>query len=152
MPHNIKGQSEAARNARLDRACCPTHGHYMGQISGWWYPLDEPPFTLVACGRSDCDVICKSVGPDGPVSAPLSKTELRALQAEHSEHGLRWTIEYFTHFMRTTALDAARKRRDAGALSADDYETLAHYADLLKTIAQAEIRALTTRHEEADHE
>lgn len=134
-----KGQSEAARNARLDRCACPTHGLYMSQIAGWWYPLDGQPFTLVACGRADCDVICISYGEDGPVSEPLSESQLHTL---HGEHGMRWEIEYFTHFMRRSVLDEARRRRDTGALSADDFAALEQHADQLTTIARALIAAL----------
>lgn len=146
MTH-IRGQSEAARNARLDRGCCPTHGIGMGQLAGWWYPLDEPPFTLVKCDRSDCDVICKSQGPEGPLSAPLTQAELKAI---HAEHGMRWTIEYYAHFMYKTALDKARMRRDAGDLSAHDYDKLAQGAEQIKDIARMFIVALYSTNEERE--
>ena len=75
----IRGQSQEAQNARLDRACCPIHGLYMGQICGWFYPENEPPFTLVACDRSDCEIVCKSFGPEGPVEV-LSREQYEPLE------------------------------------------------------------------------
>lgn len=135
----IKGQSEAARNARLDRGCCPTHGIGMSQIAGWWYPLDEPPFTLVSCDRNDCDIICKATGPDEVLSEPLSPEELRAMSNEHS---FRSEIGESIYFMRVTLMNELRKRRDAGLLSAEDYDALERSAELMRSLARPFVAAL----------
>lgn len=131
--HGIKGQSEAAQNARLDRGCCPIHGIGMSQIAGWWYPLDEPPFTLVSCDRKDCDVTCKSVGPDGPLSAPLTRDEIRALPDHYS---VWWEIEDSAHSLRSLMLAEAQRLRDAGEMSMQDYATIEHNAQLVTNTAR----------------
>ena len=129
----INGQSEAARNARLDRGCCPTHGIGMSQIAGWWYPLDGSPFTLVSCDRNDCDVTCKSLGPDGPVSAPLTRDEIRALPDQYS---VWWEIEDSAHSLHSLMLSEAQRLRDAGEMSMQDYATIEHNAGELTRIAR----------------
>ena len=144
--HGIKGQSEAAQNARLDRGCCPIHGIGMGQIAGWWHPLDGPSFTLVACGRKDCDVICKASGPEEIMSAPLTEAELQALD---DPHGFTGQIGEFVHFMRGIVLRDLRKQRDAGRLSADDYAAVERNADVLLTIARTFVAALDATKESA---
>ena len=41
-------QSTADRLRRLNEGSCPVHGLWMGQVDGWFYPEDEPPYTVVS--------------------------------------------------------------------------------------------------------
>jgi hypothetical protein len=62
-----KGQTDAARAERLSQCCCPVHGLGMGQLDGWYHPLDgTPDYTVVGCPRRDCDVRAKATSYDGP--------------------------------------------------------------------------------------
>ena len=102
---SIKGQSDAARQARLAKCCCPTHGLFMSQVSGWFEPKLEPHFTVVACPRDDCDETYKAQSINGPF-AKLSAQDYDMLMAAEAR---------VTFFMRMIGelmdeRDAARER------------------------------------------
>lgn len=61
-----KKQSSSERAKRLQEGRCPVHGLWMPQIDGWHYPEDGKRYTLVGCPRSDCAIVARAFGFDGP--------------------------------------------------------------------------------------
>ena len=59
-------QSKKDREFRLSEGRCPIHGGWMGQIDGWYYPRNSAAYTIVECGRNDCNVRAKAFSVLGP--------------------------------------------------------------------------------------
>lgn len=81
----IKGQSAAARAARLDRGCCPIHGLPLGQITRYFETPEGVAFAFADCPRRDCDVICKGFSAWGPFEE-VSPDNLPAEVVQRARH------------------------------------------------------------------
>ena len=58
-------QSKQDRELRLSEGRCPIHGGWMGQVDSW-YEMDGVSYTVVGCGRRDCNIRAKAYSMDGP--------------------------------------------------------------------------------------
>lgn len=63
--HNgaTRGQSVAARRARLERGACPIHGINMPQIGEWQVTPGGIQYALVGCPRRDCQMRATVLAP-----------------------------------------------------------------------------------------
>ncbi len=59
-------QSSTERLNRLHEGRCPIHGLAMNQVDRWYYPKEREPYTIVGCGRGDCEVRAMANSYDGP--------------------------------------------------------------------------------------
>jgi hypothetical protein len=98
----------------------------MSQVAGWFYPVDEPHYTVVECPRRDCRILAKQSVNGGPCELlPAHSSHVIALEATRRsfEAARRYTV-----IQRAILTILLRYERD-------DTDTLDRDIPCLETIA-----------------